>query len=344
MALVLSTKSLAQCVGLWLAEGDKKSIAEITFTNNCYPLIRFFHETLNAHFLSREAKPRIYVYSKGEKPSVNLSVAVNYYIDKRARTPYYIYKVASRSLVKKWYILVENVKLNEKLYTFVLQGFFAGEGNIKKQIKNNMHRSVRISQGKPNKFLEKMLNYFGITFSFEIGNRMYNITGRKNLEIVKKIGMCELHPLKYKSFEDLINSYRAKIIYNPKNWLKQQVYGCLIECFTTKQLSKKFGRSFARLQDVLIELKKDELVTNYRIGSLDYWIRNDQNIIIISKKKAHILRKLNQPKTIAQINNARKTRWQSTKNRLVELMKLKLVNKKGGLWYKCLIRKKIKVI
>ncbi len=35
---------LAECVGLWLAEGDNKSRGEITFTNNCYELIKHFSQ------------------------------------------------------------------------------------------------------------------------------------------------------------------------------------------------------------------------------------------------------------------------------------------------------------
>ena len=36
-------KQISECVGLWLAEGDNKTISEITFTNNCIELILFFH-------------------------------------------------------------------------------------------------------------------------------------------------------------------------------------------------------------------------------------------------------------------------------------------------------------
>ena len=39
----MEIKEIAECVGLWLAEGDKKTSAEVTFTNNCMELIIFFH-------------------------------------------------------------------------------------------------------------------------------------------------------------------------------------------------------------------------------------------------------------------------------------------------------------
>jgi len=37
---------IAQCVGLWLAEGDRKSNHELTFTNNSKELIKFFHNAI----------------------------------------------------------------------------------------------------------------------------------------------------------------------------------------------------------------------------------------------------------------------------------------------------------
>ena len=35
----INKKEIAECVGLWLAEGDNKTTAEVTFTNNCFELI-----------------------------------------------------------------------------------------------------------------------------------------------------------------------------------------------------------------------------------------------------------------------------------------------------------------
>ena len=37
---------IAKCVGLWLAEGDNKTISEITFTNSQPELIILFDKTL----------------------------------------------------------------------------------------------------------------------------------------------------------------------------------------------------------------------------------------------------------------------------------------------------------
>ena len=40
------TKELAECVGLWLAEGDNKTNREVTFTNNVFDLIAFFSRNI----------------------------------------------------------------------------------------------------------------------------------------------------------------------------------------------------------------------------------------------------------------------------------------------------------
>ena len=42
-------KETAECVGLWLAEGDKKTFREVTFTNNSIELILFFMILLNRY-------------------------------------------------------------------------------------------------------------------------------------------------------------------------------------------------------------------------------------------------------------------------------------------------------
>ena len=49
MVLVCDKEKLAECVGLWLAEGDRKTLYEITFTNNYWDLIKFLSR--NPHHL-----------------------------------------------------------------------------------------------------------------------------------------------------------------------------------------------------------------------------------------------------------------------------------------------------
>ena len=62
----------AECVGLWLAEGDQKTIAEITFTNNSWELIEFFGKTILQLFSKHKINPRVYTYS-ADRQKINIS-------------------------------------------------------------------------------------------------------------------------------------------------------------------------------------------------------------------------------------------------------------------------------
>lgn len=270
----MNMEDFAKCVGLWLAEGDNKTKAEVTFTNNCFELVEFFHNTLKNEGLLERFNPRVYIYSgNNENPKVDLNIIVKYYVDKRATKPYYIYRVAGVDLVKQWYKLVDKIKENENLYKFILQGFFAGEGNIKYSPQANHSRVVRISQGNPNDFIERILNYFEIEFTFKKSNRMYDIYGRRNFEKLSKLNIIDLHPDKRKKFKYLLSEYKSSIIHYPKGWLKKQILNLLEKPYTTKNLSKMFNRSVARIGGILLELKKEKRVTHYWEGRDSYWIK-----------------------------------------------------------------------
>jgi len=148
--------NLAECVGLWLAEGDNKCNNEITFTNNEYQLIEHFHYNLIRLFKKYNPKIRIYVYNSiRKKLKIPLkNVKVNNYVDKRATKPYYIWRLASVELIKKWKIIIEEYKKNNNFYAEVLRGFFAGEGSIKEG--SHCSRKLRISQSKRLRYIEKM--------------------------------------------------------------------------------------------------------------------------------------------------------------------------------------------
>lgn len=149
-------ENLSRSVGLWLAEGGIRSNSEVTLTNSQPELIKLFHKTLFQN-LTPEHRPRIYVYRKDQKEKVRkflTGVTYRYYIHPLARRPFFIYRVSGVELVKEWRKLVEDVKSKPDLYKFLLQGFFAGEGNIKHIVSANS-RVLRISQGKPNGFIEK---------------------------------------------------------------------------------------------------------------------------------------------------------------------------------------------
>ena len=59
-------KQLAECAGLWLAEGDNKTNSEITFTNNCLELILFFRQVIEEIYKGSN-KPRLYIYSPNKR-------------------------------------------------------------------------------------------------------------------------------------------------------------------------------------------------------------------------------------------------------------------------------------
>src|SRR3989344_2294797 len=209
-------KGIAECVGLWLAEGDNKCQNEITFTNSCMSLVKHFDKNLRLIFNKYNPNIRIYVYSS-KRENIRIPIKyckINRYVDKRARKPYLIWRLSSVKLYMIWRNIVEEIKLDENYYPDILRGFFAGEGNIKTNKKSNV-RVVRIAQGKPNKYTEKLLNKL--------------------------------------------------------------------------KIAKKFKRDKSTICKILIQLKKDNLVNNYRVGSKDYWIKKDRNTVIISSIKNNYL-------------------------------------------------------
>src|SRR3990170_6377779 len=124
------SEQIAECVGLWLAEGDSTTEAEITFTNNSWDLILYFHKTVKNLF--KVINPRIYIYFPSSEDMQEYSldnIRFRYYIDSRATKPYFIYRIADKELVKIWKEIVEVCTIKEGIYSFILRGFFAGEGN-----------------------------------------------------------------------------------------------------------------------------------------------------------------------------------------------------------------------
>jgi len=334
----MDEKQIAQCVGLWLAEGDTKTKLEITFTNNLPELITFFHNTISNIFDLKS--PRIYVYSPSKNDKIVLPIDVKYkfYVDKRAKTPYFIYRVADVSLVKKWHETVNEFVKTPELFQYTLQGIFAGEGNIK-FIKSCRSRVVRISQGKPDPLLEKILNYFKIHFKFSERERSYVISGRSNLEKLAKLNISVLNSVKNKKFEEMLSSYKQH--HYPRNFLKREIYSSLSTPYTSLQLSKKFNRSQARITRILCSLKKEKKVINFHVRSKSYWIQSNKKVVIISKRKNEILKILNSPKKTSEMANSLEVSWKSAYKRLNELKKLNLVKIVDKIWVKKQSDKKI---
>lgn len=337
----LFEKEIAECVGLWLAEGDRKTKSEITFTNNSLDLIKLFHKTISRLFEDKKERIRIYVYSNNdEKINISFCRIVNYYIDKRARKPYCILRLASVEDVKKWKKIVEDVCSDKELYHYILRGFFAGEGNLKWTSKSS--RTIRISQKEPNKLIEDILISMDINFYFRDKDRNYYIHGKPNWDIFAKFNLADLHPDKKDKFWKMFRDFKE--VHYKNNYLINNIYSILEKPTTTRDLSKRFNRSFARIQDVLIDLKKQNKITNFRVGSIDHWT-NNVNLIIISKVKKKYLDYLDKPRKTSDCAKKFKVCSRSSFKRLVELENLKLVKRdKDKYWRKTSINKEIIVI
>jgi len=320
-------KKIAECVGLWLAEGDDKCNNEITFTNNQFELIEIFHKNIKKLFSNYKFNIRIYVYTpNGENVAVPLEVTkINRYIDNRANKPYYIWRLASVELNKKWKNIVGLYKTNPIFYADILRGFFAGEGSIKSTSHNS--RSVMISQ-LPNIFLEKMLQHLEIEFKYNPGNKSYFITHWDNWDKLAKIKIADLHSIKKEKFWRIYSEFKER--HYKSHHIRNRLLQILINPYMTSELATEFQRTEARLQDVLIDLKKKGIITNFRSGIRSYWIRNDQNTIIISKLKMEYLNHLiNSKKSTMEIAKYFNVGFQSSKRRLKELEKQGLVKRNG---------------
>lgn len=332
---------IAQCCGLWLAEGDNKTKSEITLTNNNPELIRKFHGVINNIFYL-ERTPRIYIYSRsGDAQNIIKNIRSKNCRDKRANKPYFIYRIGSERLIKEWKSIVEEVKAKQYLYPAILQGIFAGEGNIKFS-KESASRILRIAQGKRNEFIEKILGHLKIRFSYSPGERSYVISGRKNLEILGGINISKLHDEKDRKFIEMLTSYKQ--YHYPNNYLKDNILRQLSRPTTTSELSIFFARSEARICQVLMLLKEQGKVFNFRVRSKDYWINAESNTIIISRRKSQILQLLRDGKTTKQVAEAVGTTWKSAFRRLRELEKLGLVDKGAYQWKRKAVQKRIHVI
>ena len=151
---ILTKNEIAECVGLWLAEGDNKTKYEITFTNNCWELIELFFTRILELFKGYRFNPRIYVYSPDEHcyPLFCPGFVIKNYIDKRATRTYFIFRIASVELVKIWKKLVDDYTYYGKYSSDILRGFFAGEGNLKSSSHNS--KMIRIAQKEPKPFVD----------------------------------------------------------------------------------------------------------------------------------------------------------------------------------------------
>ena len=334
------SQEIAECVGLWLAEGDTKCNNEITFTNNSTFLINHFHRNINKLFNGYHHNIRLYVYSN----SCNRIIApikvdkINYYTDLRATKPYFIWRLASCSLNKEWKTIVSFVFKTKTFEEALLRGFFAGEGNIKTGSNNN--RTIRIAQKQRSDLVERILNNLSVNHTFRAGDRSYYICNRENWDRLAKIRIADLHPIKKEKFWKTYSEFK-EYHYSP-NHLKNNLPRVLTNPKTTKVLDNLFKRSSARIYDILGELKKDKMVVNFRVGSTDYWVKNSNKVVISRLKQKYLNVLGDNGLSTKEISGIFKVCWKSSFCRLKELEKLGLVKiTKDKRWQKIKTNKKV---
>ncbi|MFH1181787.1 MAG: hypothetical protein V1702_02415 [Candidatus Woesearchaeota archaeon] len=323
---------LAECVGLWLAEGDSKTKSEVTFTNNCKELILHFHNNLKRIYLGSNL-PRIYIYSK-TPGSLNFklpleNVRLKQYPDIRANKPYCIYRLASVTFVKLWKELVEFYLSQKDYYPDILRGIFAGEGNI--HTGEHSNRTLRVSQVNRIKQFEQLFDALGLKYKYSAGNRMYNFTHKENWDIFAKNRLADLHCDKKAKFWKTYNSYKQN--HYRKHFIRDTML-CLLTTPKTKgELAVHFSRSEARIYDILSLYKKEGKIINFCVYSKAYWVRKDSRIIIISRVKNKYINLIkNSNKTTQEFAKDLKVSWKSSFKRLSELKKLGLVTQKNMRW------------
>jgi len=323
------TSEIAECVGLWIAEGDSKSTREVTFTNNCIELVFLFHEVISQVYLGKN-KPRIYVYSPSPRKLFRAigDIKVNYYQDRRANRTYYIYRLADVVFVKKWHEIVEQVKSDDTFYPELLRGIFAGEGNVKHMYKHGNSRCVRIAQKGRDEFIEKLLEYFDVKYTYKLRDRDYWISASQ-LKKLDKVDIANLHPEKEAKFRRMINSVDSEIY--PKGYLKSKVLLTLDNFYRTQELADMFKRSDSRILNVLSELKAESKVEYIRRGIKVYWARKERVDELILNRKLDILKRLDTFKNIKDVAEATNV-YRKTVSRRLRLLEMeglvKNVNKK----------------
>ncbi len=328
---------IAECVGLWLAEGDNKTKSEITFTNNCFDLVEMFYKRVICNYAGN---PRVYVYSAKKSTGMTLGhCAIRYYQDSRARKPYYLLRLASVSAVKDWKRIVAEYLEIQSLYPSILSGFFAGEGNIKTGSHNQ--RVLRIAQKQPKKFIDTILNDLGLTFRFKKHGRAYEISGKWNWDIFARHRLADLHPIKREKFWVAFKEFKEN--HYPAFYLKEKVFEELNRPKTTKELATNMNRSYARICDVLIDLKKEGRIKNVKVGFRSYW--SNQDDIIISKVKEKYRELLNNGLTRPhEFASELAVTWMTARKQLGGLKSLGLANDYKGRWHAVPTQTRIVVI
>jgi DNA-binding transcriptional regulator YhcF (GntR family) len=242
--------------------------------------------------------------------------------------------------VTEWKTVVSKFCERRKYFSDILRGFFAGEGNIKTGSHSN--RTIRIAQKQPMEIIDSGLRELGVTYKFSARERAYVIHGWKNWEKFFRHDIFTLHPDKQKKFIEAWKSYKE--IHYPANFIRNNILSELSTPLTCRQLATIFKRKPATLQDVLCEMKVEGKVKNYRSGSLDYWVKSDSNTIVISDRKAKILKLLESSRKVNEVADLMDIGWKAARKRLGELEKLGLAKQENYLWRRVPTNKEVLVL
>ncbi len=213
-------------------------------------------------------------------------------------------------------------------YRWILQGFFAGEGNIKYS-KPSRSRVVRIAQRSRHPLVEKILDFFGVTFRYH-SHGEYWIWSRKNLEKLREIDVSILHPLKHKKFVKMMEDYRQW--HYTRGSLREMILQNLASPSTSRALAIHLERSPARISQVLSALHLEGRARMFRVHSTFYWVRSDMAVTVISPEKWKIIEKIRMPARLSEIAKGVSRDEHAVKRRLEELERLGLVICKSSKW------------
>ena len=260
------------------------------------------------------------------------------YLDPRANLPYYIYRLSGVELVHQWREVVTVTSGSLTNYQGILQGFFAGEGNVKFGACSS--RVLRIAQGVRFDLLEKILKHFHVTFRYEQRERSYIISGRDNLEKLWELDIAKLHFKKRANLANMMSTYKQlhyrRLSFSPK------VSGMLSSPATTHEIATRVSRSESRVCHTLTQLRRDGQVEMFKVRSSYYWIRTDQDRVVISTEKFRLLNMLTRPQRVSELARIVQRTHKAVARRLTEMSRLGLVEERNNNW--CRIEGKKRVI
>lgn len=143
---------------------------------------------------------------------------------------------------------------------------------------------------------------------------------------MNKLEIASLHPEKRIKFNSVYSEFKE--YHYSSGELKRGLLNKLDSPKTTYELSIEFERSQARICDVLMELKKENKINDFRVYSKNFWIQNNRNIVVISKTKKKYLELMDEGlRKTYQFSNALKVNPKSSLKRLNELRELRLIKR-----------------